>query len=354
MSTYKNITESGIIKSKGGKIAGIVLNSNSSGTLALVDGLEPSTAAYSTLTSVGACVPASHGQTILTSNGTNVTDGKIVTIGDIVYRFKSTMTAAYDVKRGASAAATLDNLKMAINGTGTAGTNYYAGTEPHPYFYASTNSDTQQTIVARILGDDDFVTAINALDTTTNDATLSWEDTTYGGGTGDSNPAVSNEEALITIGDRVYTETIELSETSGADAVADEILWVTNEATFLDNLKKAINESGIAGTDYSTGTYINQYVKATDNAADSQKVVARLLGIGGNSIVTDETLANYSWTSTELAGGTGSEGEVICSTITLSAVATTGERFIPFYNMEFTRGLYATVGGTLDFTIALD
>ena len=350
MSTYKNITESGIIKSQGGKIKGLVVNSHTSGTLALVDGLEPSTAAYSTITSAGACVPAQHGQTVLTSNATNVTDGKIVTIGAVVYRFKTTMAAAYDVKIGASAAATLDNLKMAINGTGTAGTNYYAGTVAHPYFYASDNADTTQKIVARTVVGTTATTALNALATTTNETTLSWEDDTYGGGDGDSNPAVTNAGATITIGDRTYTAVIELSETSGATAVADQILWVTNEATFLDNLKKAINESGIAGTDYSTGTYVNSLVKATDNDNTSQKIVSKLLGTVGNAYATTKTLANYSWTSTVMAGGTGSTGEVIHSTITLGAT----ERELAFNDEEFTRGLYATVGGTLDFTIQLD
>jgi hypothetical protein len=350
LSTYKNITESGLIKSKGGKIKGIIVNSHTSGTLALVDGLEPSVAASSVLTSAGACVPASHGQTILTSTGTNVTDGKIVTIGAVVYRFKNTMAQAYDVKIGASAAITLDNLKAAINGTGTAGTEYYAGTEAHPFFIATTNSDTTQVITARVVAGTTATTALNALDTTTNEATLSWEDATYGGGTGSSNPAVTTAAATITIGTRVYTAVIELSETSGADAVADQILWVTSEAVFLDNVKKAINASGIAGTDYSTGTTENFLVRATTNTDTEQTIVSKLLGTVGNAYATTTTLANYSWTSTVMASGTGTTGEVMHSTITLGAT----ERELAFNDEEFTRGLYATVGGTLDFTIQLD
>ena len=42
---------------------------------------------------------------VLTSDGTNVSDGDTVTIGSTVYRFKNTMAAAYDVKIGANAAA---------------------------------------------------------------------------------------------------------------------------------------------------------------------------------------------------------------------------------------------------------
>lgn len=42
---------------------------------------------------------------------------------------------------------------------------------------------------------------------------------------------------------------------------------------------------------------------------------------------------------------------VLCNTITFSAVATTGERFIPFFGATFNTGLYITVGGTADITV---
>lgn len=38
---------------------------------------------------------------------------------------------------------------------------------------------------------------------------------------------------------------------------------------------------------------------------------------------------------------------VICNTITFGAT----ERFVPLYDIEFTVGLYATIGGTADITI---
>lgn len=42
---------------------------------------------------------------------------------------------------------------------------------------------------------------------------------------------------------------------------------------------------------------------------------------------------------------------VICNTMTLSAVATTGERVIEFNDIAFTTGLYVTIGGTADITV---
>lgn len=111
----------------------------------------------------------------LTSNGTNVADGVTVTIGSIVYRFKDTMAQAYDVKRGASAAASLDNLKAAVNASGTPGTEYFAGTEAHPDFIATTNADTTQVIEAKLPG-----VANNSVTLDEDSATLSWGSATGG------------------------------------------------------------------------------------------------------------------------------------------------------------------------------
>lgn len=339
---YKNISESGLIVSGSGFTTGFVVNSHSSGTIALFDATESATAATGTLTSSGACVPASHGQTKLTSTGTNVSDGNTVTLGAIVYRFKNTMAQAYDVKIGTDAATTLDNLKLAINGTGTAGTNYYAGTTAHTYFIATTNTDTTQLVTARTVAGTTATNALNALATTSTAATLSWEDTTYGGGTGDSNPAVTTAAATLTIGDRTYTAVLELSETSGATAVADQILWVTSEAVFLDNIKKAINGAGVAGTDYSTGTTEHTQVVATTNDNTSQVVVAKELGVAGNSIATTETLGNYAWGATTLASGAGVTGRKLLDTFTFPS----GSGVYKTPAFDFKNGLYATIGGT--------
>jgi hypothetical protein len=478
-----NITESGIVKSKAGKLAGVVINSHSSGTLKLVDGLEGGAAATGTLTSTGAMVAATHATSKITSSGAMVAgthavsvltgdaivDGNVVVIGTRTYTFKTipdtsadqvglgasteealanlynaingdygsisintqvravaknattvtvrgivpgtslnavatTGTALrtvwadttlgggtgasnpgvdtadalivigditytvvdelseaygatavpYQVKKGAAEANMLDNLKLAINGGAGVGTLYSTGTVAHPDVIATTNSNTVQVVVARTVGGDDFTTAINALDTTTTCANTAWADSTLGGGTGDSNPAVTTAAATFTIGTRTYTFVTELSETSGASAVADQVYYVTSVAVALDNMKLAINQTGIAGTNYSTGTYKNADVIATTNANDSQVVVARKIGTGGNAIVTTDTLANTAWGAGTLASGTGLDGEVICNTITFSAVATTGERFIPFYDTDFNTGLYVTIGGTADITLFVD
>ena len=339
MSKVLNKSESGLIKSGIGKLIGLIINSHSSGTVKIFDSLSGGVNASGVLTSAGACAPADFATQTLTSDATNMADGETVTIDTTVYRFKNTMAAAYDVKIGANAAASLDNLKAAINATGTEGVEYFAGTLIHPTVIATTNTNTTQIIRAKTIG-----TGANSIATTETSAHHSWGAATMASG-------VAVTLAKIVINGRTYTATKTLHESLGYTAVVDFVLWVTSEAVFLDNLKKAINASGTEGTDYSTGTKINFDVEATTNTNTEQTIVAKNKGTAGNAITTTETLGNYSWGAAKLENGTGTAGKVICNTITFSSVATTGERFIPFYDAVFDTGLYITVGGTADITV---
>lgn len=58
----------------------------------------------------------------------NPADGDTVTIGSVVYRFKTTPAQANDIKIGSAVTNTLDSLEKTINGDGEEGTDYYAGT----------------------------------------------------------------------------------------------------------------------------------------------------------------------------------------------------------------------------------
>jgi len=339
-SRAKNISETGLIQSGKGVLRGATVSSTTSGTLRVLDGTEASVVASSVLTSSGACVPASHAESVITAS--TVVDGNIVTIGSTVYRAKTTPAQAYDVNLGDNDAEFLDNLKLAINGTGVGdGTDYFTGTVAHPSVVATTNADTTQKVVARIPG-----TTPNTIVTTGTAITLVWADTTLGGGTGDSNPGVTTAAATLTIGTRIYTAVLALSETSGADAIADQILWVTSEAVFLDNVKKAINGSGVAGTNYSTGTTENADVYATTNTNTEQTIVAKIMGTVGNAIATSTTLANYAWTSTVMASGAGANATLIMDTITPAAGT-----HIDFHNTDLQYGLWIEVGNTIVATV---
>jgi len=143
---------------------------------------------------------------VLTSNETNPTDGDTVKIGAITYRFKSTMAQAYDVKLHASLAdTTLANLVKAINGTGTAGTEYFAGTVAHTLVTAGAVTAHATTITARTIG-----YASNSIVTTTPvGTTLSWGATVMVGAIGGSlNGITINGDAN---GDTVYSDPIDMA-----------------------------------------------------------------------------------------------------------------------------------------------
>ena len=333
-SKYKNFSTSNLVKTGEGILRGFICSTTSSGTVQFIDGLtdnddvadkatatltssgaiSPGAHAKSRLTTTGACAPAKYAETVLTSSGVNVTEDDTVTIGSAglarIYRFRDTLAQAYDVKIGASAAATLDNLKAAINATGTPGVEYFAGTLVHPTVIATTNGDTTQKIVARVIG-----TAANTEATTSTAATLTWADTTIGGGGAGSVAGVATTAATITIGSTVYTATTSLAEFHGLTAIPFQVLWETNEETFLDNLLVAINAGTGGGTKYGTGTTAHPTVVAfpTNNAA-YQEVWARTIGTTANSIATTTTLGNYAWADTTLGGGTNDSDPGVATT----------------------------------------
>lgn len=260
-------------------------------------------ASASTLTMSGAIVPGVHTVSTVTSDTTDVADGETLTIGSTVYRFKNTPAQAYDVKRTGTAATTLDNLKLAINASGVGdGTDYYAGTLAHPTVVATTNTNTTQVIQARVPG-----TAANSVATTTTASHLSWPGATMNSGT----PGVAAE--TVTVGGVTYSFVTALSETAGAAAIANQVLFGANTAAALDNLKLAINydsDGADMGTKYSTGTVIHPTVTATTNSDTEQTVEAKTKGTSGDAITTSETLSNGAWGPNTAHLSSGVDGTV--------------------------------------------
>lgn len=304
-----------------------------SGTEAQLDELAPVNAvnAYAVLTadtvtagvrasneivSSGACAPASYATNTITSDGTNPAEDEVVVIGARTYRWRDTLAQADDVKIGATPAISLANLKKAVNGTGTEGVEYFADTVAHTLVIAGAIDATTLKVWSRTIG-----AGNNALTTTTTASHLSWADTTLGGGTGASDAGVATTNATIVIGAVTYTAVLQLAESLGLTAVPNQVLWVTNEATFLDNLKSAVNATAGAGTAYGTGTVEHPDVVATTNTDTVQTFVGRVTGTSLNTKTTTTTLANYAWADSTLGGGTGnSTAGVAGDTATIGSI----------------------------------
>lgn len=152
----------------------------------------------------------------------------------------------------------------------------------------------------------------------------------------------NGEEILI--GDVTYTMVTALS------GAKNEVLIGASAAASLDNLKSAINATAGAGTTYGLGTVANPNVTATTNADDSQVVEAYRVGTYGNAIATTTDAANATWGDDVLASG-AEPSTLIVNTITVA----TGPQVITFPKIvDFTRGLYLTVGGTIDYTVVYE
>lgn len=206
-----------------------------------------------------------------------LTEGETITIEGVTYTMRATPTRPYDVDIGANAAASLDNLKAAINDSGTEGTTYGTGTAAHPHVTATTNTDTEQTVEAKRFG-----TYANGYITAETCADASWGGNLAG----------------------------------GVDPVPHEVLLTGVAATELDNLKQAINagdtENGLEGegTNWSTGTRAHPQVTATTNGATTQVVQARDYTVTNAGVATTDPVDDgsvASWGSTTLASGTADQ-----------------------------------------------
>jgi len=266
----------------------------------LADTLAPVNAVNSLSTLTASAVTAGvHAESVVTAN--TIIDGNTATIGSTTYIFKTALSAgptvAYEVLIGGSDAVALDNLKLAINLGAGIGTNYSTGTVAHPSVVATTNTDTTQMVVARVTG-----TTANTLATTSVGGTLTWADTTLGGGTGASNPGVVGD--TVTVGSATYRIVDVLSQTNGASAVANEVLYGGSDAIALDNLKLAINGTGTPGTEYATGTtQPSQAVNASTNTNTTQVVEANTAGVAGDGICACSATGGFSFSSANLTGG---------------------------------------------------
>jgi len=99
----------------------------------------------------------------------------------------------------------------------------------------------------------------------------------------------------VTIGGRVYTMKV-------AAAAADEVTIGASPQETAQNLARALNDEGVAGTNYGTGTAANEYVYG-EVSGDDLVVTARKYGTDGDTITTTVSSVDGSWGGATLAGG---------------------------------------------------
>lgn len=208
-------------------------------------------------------------------------DGDEVTVNDVTYTFVDALTESItngpevinQVLWVTSNAVALDNLKKAINGSATEGTDYSTGTEQPTGVTATTNTDTEQLVEASATG-----AAGNSIAVATTGADLEWQD-----------------EASA------QTDTL-------ADGYDDDGMTVVigNAATDTQaNLRNAVNGGSGSGTTHSAALTAHETLWMGTWSSDDSAVTARVVGTDGNGIVTDSdfTSGNNSFSDTETAGG---------------------------------------------------
>lgn len=209
---------------------------------------------------------------VLTSDNTEVVDGDTVTVNDRVYRFKDTLALANDVKRSGTVDTTLANLRAAINGTGTPGTEYFAGTQAATGVTAGAVTAHAITVTANTVG-----VAANSFAKAETSIHLDWD----GAGA---------------------------TFTGGVDSIANEVFIGASAAATLDNVKSAVNATAGAGTTYSSATTANATVEATTNTNTTQLFEALTAGSAGNSIIFTESATHISFSGQGSGGGTLEQG----------------------------------------------
>lgn len=209
-------------------------------------------------------------------------DNDTMVIGTTTYRFKETLAQVNDIKIGATKEATQASIVATINGTGVAGTDYFAGTtSPHPLVRMAAFALDASVITAIATG-----VAGDAIDTTSSftAGTNQFDDVTLGttraGADGDT----------MTIGTKVYY----FDANGQLDDIDGHIEVGANVAATQAAIVNAINLTGTPGTGYAATMTIHPTVSMAAFAADDAVLTAKTPGVAGDLIVTTETFAHAS------------------------------------------------------------
>jgi len=237
-------------------------------------------AAQGALTLDTNCTGGNSSQGLLTLD-TNPIDANndTMTIGTTVYRFKDVPAQLEDILIGADAAATQANVLATVNGTGTAGTEYFAGsTSPHPLVR-----------MGAFASDDSIVTAIAT--GTAGDAIATTE--TFTAGTNIFDAGTLGTTGAGADGDTMTIDTkVYYFDLNGAlDNIDGHIEVGTLVADTQASIIEAFVLGGTPGTGYAANMTAHPTVDIAAFALDIAILTAKTKGVAGDSIATTETFA---------------------------------------------------------------
>lgn len=245
-------------------------------------------------------------------------DAETVSINGRAYSFVTVLSEingadaiADQVLFGSDSSVALDNLKLAVNAEGTAGSSYSTGTIKNADVLATTNESNAQTFEALVSG-----SAGNAITTTTTIVNGSFGGATLSGG---SDATAAEFIAAIVTTINAITENIVTAEdkTSGvmkvtavvAGAAGNSIATISNVggATFgaatLTGGKDAGSTDACAETKATINADTVSVVSAETIDTSSIKIVAKTPGDIGNIIKVSTDGDNIAFDKASLSGG---------------------------------------------------
>ena len=155
-------------------------------------------------------MPAARASGTLTSTGV-FTDTQTVVVGGKTYTTQTVLTNVDgNVLIGASAAATLANLKAAINLEAGAGSTYAAAMTANAQVEAVSNDATTLVVKAKIPG-----TIGNLIASTETQTNAAWGGATLSGGTGDASADIRDLLAKKQIGAEAYQALVDIVDGGG-------------------------------------------------------------------------------------------------------------------------------------------
>lgn len=244
---------------------------------------------------------------VLTSDTTQVTAGKIVTIGDLIYTFVTTLAAV-------KASTVID-----IGTTGpTNGNTIILGSKTYTLVSALTTdpATVPNEILIEADVDDTLQNIKDAINTgattdkvsvgTTANADVDAGAINTTNHTLDLTAAVAGAAGNDIVVTDALADTTTAAFSGGADAPgAYSVLIGANTDATLTNLRSAINGTAGEGTTYSTGTDAHPLVTCGAVTANAVTVTSILPGLSGNLIAKAEDDAHLDWDGTGgfLTGG---------------------------------------------------